>query len=36
MLGTAYRLALLIALPVGVMSAVRPYSLFDQIAIRAR
>jgi peptide/nickel transport system permease protein len=31
-LGTAYGLALLIALPVGVMSAVRPYSLFDQIA----
>ena len=31
-LGTAYALALLIALPVGVMSAVRPYSLFDQIA----
>ena len=30
-LGTAYGLALLIALPVGVMSAVRPYSLFDQI-----
>ena len=25
-------LALLIALPVGVISAVRPYSLFDQIA----
>jgi peptide/nickel transport system permease protein len=31
-LGTAYGLALLIALPVGVMSAVRPYSLFDHIA----
>lgn len=31
-LGTAYGLALLIALPVGVISAVRPYSLFDQIA----
>jgi peptide/nickel transport system permease protein len=31
-LGTAYVLALVIALPVGVMSAVRPYSLFDQIA----
>jgi peptide/nickel transport system permease protein len=30
-LGTAYGLALLIALPVGVISAVRPYSLFDQI-----
>jgi peptide/nickel transport system permease protein len=31
-LGTAYGLALLIALPVGVISAVRPYSLFDQLA----
>ncbi len=31
-LGTAYGLALLIALPIGVISAVRPYSLFDQIA----
>jgi peptide/nickel transport system permease protein len=31
-LGTAYGLALLIALPVGVISAVRPYSVFDQIA----
>jgi peptide/nickel transport system permease protein len=31
-LGTAYGLALVIALPVGVISAVRPYSLFDQIA----
>jgi peptide/nickel transport system permease protein len=31
-LGTAYGLALLIALPVGVLSAVRPYSLFDQLA----
>jgi peptide/nickel transport system permease protein len=31
-LGTAYGLALLIALPVGVISAIRPYSLFDQIA----
>jgi peptide/nickel transport system permease protein len=31
-LGTAYGLALLIALPVGVVSAIRPYSLFDQIA----
>jgi peptide/nickel transport system permease protein len=31
-LGTAYVLALLIALPVGVISAVRPYSLFDQLA----
>ncbi len=31
-LGTAYGVALLIALPVGVISAVRPYSCFDQIA----
>jgi peptide/nickel transport system permease protein len=31
-LGTAYALALLIALPIGVISAVRPYSVFDQIA----
>lgn len=31
-LGSAYGLALLIALPVGVISAVRPYSLFDQLA----
>jgi peptide/nickel transport system permease protein len=31
-LGTAYGLALLIALPVGVISAIRPYSLFDQVA----
>ncbi|HXH10002.1 MAG TPA: ABC transporter permease [Alphaproteobacteria bacterium] len=31
-LGTAYVLALLIALPVGIFSAVKPYSLFDQIA----
>jgi peptide/nickel transport system permease protein len=31
-LGTAYGMALLIALPIGVMSAVRPYTLFDQIA----
>jgi peptide/nickel transport system permease protein len=31
-LGTAYGLALLIALPIGVISAVRPYSVFDQIA----
>jgi peptide/nickel transport system permease protein len=31
-LGSAYGLALLIALPIGVISAVRPYSLFDQIA----
>jgi peptide/nickel transport system permease protein len=31
-LGTAYVVALLIALPVGIVSAVRPYSTFDQIA----
>lgn len=31
-LGSAYVLALLIALPVGIISAVKPYSLFDQIA----
>jgi peptide/nickel transport system permease protein len=31
-LGTAYVLALLIALPAGIISAVKPYSLFDQIA----
>jgi peptide/nickel transport system permease protein len=31
-LGTAYGLALLVAIPVGVISAVRPYSLFDQLA----
>jgi peptide/nickel transport system permease protein len=31
-LGTAYGLALLIALPAGVISAIRPYSLFDQVA----
>jgi len=31
-IGTSQILALLIALPVGVLSAVRPYSLFDQIA----
>jgi peptide/nickel transport system permease protein len=31
-LGTAYGLAVLIALPIGVISAVRPYSVFDQIA----
>jgi len=31
-LGTAQLLALLVALPVGVLSAVRPYSIFDQIA----
>jgi peptide/nickel transport system permease protein len=31
-LGTAYGLALCIALPVGVVSAVKPYSLFDHVA----
>src|SRR5215468_3262034 len=31
-LGSAQLLALLVALPVGIYSAVRPYSLFDQIA----
>ena len=31
-LGTAQLLGLLVALPVGVLSAVRPYSIFDQIA----
>ena len=31
-LGSAYVLALLIALPVGILSAVKPYSFFDQIA----
>jgi len=30
-LGTAQLLAILIALPIGVYSAVRPYSIFDQI-----
>jgi peptide/nickel transport system permease protein len=31
-LGSAYALALAVALPVGILSAVRPYSIFDQIA----
>jgi peptide/nickel transport system permease protein len=31
-LGSAYALALLIALPVGILSAVKPYSFFDQVA----
>jgi peptide/nickel transport system permease protein len=31
-LGSAYVLALCVALPIGILSAVRPYSLFDQIA----
>jgi peptide/nickel transport system permease protein len=31
-LGSAYVVALCVAVPVGVLSAVRPYSVFDQIA----
>ena len=31
-LGTAQALAILIALPIGTLSAVRPYSFFDQVA----
>jgi peptide/nickel transport system permease protein len=31
-LGSAYLLALAIALPIGILSAVRPYSFFDQVA----
>lgn len=31
-LGSAYGLALAVALPVGILSAVRPYSIFDQLA----
>ena len=31
-LGSAYILALLVALPVGILSAIKPYSIFDQIA----
>jgi len=31
-LGSAYLLALCVALPIGILSAVRPYSVFDQIA----
>jgi len=31
-LGSAYGMALLIALPIGILSAVKPYSVFDQIA----
>lgn len=30
--GTAQLLALLVALPVGILAAVRPYSMFDQLA----
>jgi peptide/nickel transport system permease protein len=31
-LGSAYAVALLIALPVGILSAIKPYSFFDQLA----
>jgi peptide/nickel transport system permease protein len=31
-LGSAYMLALLVALPVGILSAMKPYSVFDQVA----
>src|SRR5215470_13640540 len=31
-LGSAYVLALCVALPIGILSAVRPYSVFDQVA----
>lgn len=31
-LGSAYALALAVALPVGILSAVRPYSILDQVA----
>jgi peptide/nickel transport system permease protein len=31
-LGSAYVVALLVALPVGILSAVKPYSIFDQLA----
>ncbi len=31
-LGSAYILALLVALPVGILSAMKPYSVFDQLA----
>ena len=31
-LGSAYLVAILIALPVGILSAVKPYSVFDQVA----
>jgi len=31
-LGSAYIIAVLIALPIGILSAVKPYSIFDQIA----
>jgi peptide/nickel transport system permease protein len=31
-LGSAYLVALCVALPIGVLSAIRPYSVFDQVA----
>jgi peptide/nickel transport system permease protein len=31
-LGSAYVVAIVVALPVGILSAVKPYSLFDQVA----
>ncbi|RMF92961.1 MAG: ABC transporter permease [Nitrospinota bacterium] len=31
-LGSAYLLAIMVALPVGIVSAIKPYSLFDQVA----
>jgi peptide/nickel transport system permease protein len=31
-LGSAYIVALLVALPIGILSAIKPYSIFDQIA----
>jgi peptide/nickel transport system permease protein len=31
-LGSAYLVALLVAMPVGILSAVKPYSIFDQVA----
>ena len=31
-LGSAYGMAILLALPVGILSALKPYSLFDQLA----
>lgn len=31
-LGSAYLVALLVALPIGIVSAIKPYGLFDQIA----
>ena len=31
-LGSAYLVALCLALPIGILSAIRPYSVFDQIA----